>query len=56
MSTSSKQKSRKSYRPGTLDETIEDVLTDLRKEEDILLKLKERVMKEIKVLKVSSNN
>ena len=55
MSTTSSSKPKLRRKPGTLDETIDEVLTDLRKEEDVLLRLKERVMKEIKVLKVSTN-
>ncbi len=43
-------------KPGTLNETVEEVVCDLKKEQDVLLDLKERVMKEIKVLKVRSKS
>lgn len=40
-------------KPGTLNETIEEVVNELKKEEDALLTIKERVLKEMRILKVS---
>lgn len=50
-SASGKQQRRQRV-GGNISETLDEVEVDLKKEEDTLLKVKELIMKEIRVLKV----